>query len=185
VRAANGGVAPDTVLIANGSDTSTFFDALSLSAITSARGYPILLVDRDGVPVATRDVLEEFAPSRTIVGGGPRTVSPEVGVTLGAVRWYGSDRYSTSTRIASNAVDAGMLDAECSGVAAKLPDALTGGSMVGSEGGPLLVTGCNALPAGAAGFLGSHSETMRTCYAFGGHRSVEPAVLSQIGDHLR
>jgi putative cell wall-binding protein len=185
VRSANGGVAPETVLVANGADPTTFFDALALSPITAANGYPIALVADDTIPAQTQRVIDESGPSRVIVGGGPRTVSERVRASLGAERWYGSTRYSTATRIAGNAVSRGMLDSTYGGVAAKLPDALTGGAMMGRSRGALLVTEGDSLTSVTGSWLGGHSDTFDTCYVFGGHRSVEPPVLDQIEDRLR
>ncbi len=185
VRQANGGVAPDTVLVANGADPDKFFDALALSPVTSANGYPILLVAYDSVPAQTRRIVDDFAPSRVIIGGGPMTVSNGVRSTLGAERWYGSSRYSTATRIAENAVTEGWLDPVYAGVAAKLPDALTGGAMVGSMRGALLVTDGRSLTNVTGAWLDAHGDTIDTCYVFGGYKSVEPQVLGQIEDRLR
>jgi putative cell wall-binding protein len=185
VRQANGGAAPDAVLVANGADSEKFFDALALSALTSAEGYPILLVGSDSVPARTRQTLEQLSPDRVIVGGGPRTVSPAVAASLGAERWYGADRYSTATSIASRATAEGMVDPVYVGVAAVLPDALTGGSMVGAQGGPLLITDGASLSRAPSSWLGAHRGTIDTCYVFGGYRSVAPAVLSQIDVRLR
>jgi putative cell wall-binding protein/pectate lyase len=185
VRQANGGVAPDMVLVANGADPDKFFDALALSPITSANGYPIVLVGYDTVPSQTRRGIDEFSPSRVIVGGGPATVSNAVRSSLGAERWYGISRYSTATRIAENAVVAGWLDPVYAGVAAKLPDALAGGAMVGSMRGVLLVTEGGSLTNVTGSWLDAHGDTIDTCYVFGGYRSVEPQVLGQIEDRLR
>jgi hypothetical protein len=185
VRAENGGVAPDVALVANGADPETFFDALSLSAITSSRGYPILLVGRDAVPTASRRALAELDPTRVIIGGGPRTVSPAVQNTLGAERWDGSTRYSTSSRIANNALDEGMLEPVYFGVAAKLPDALTGGAMVGSMDGPLLITRGDTLLGITGEPVDTHRDTVDTCFVFGGYRSVAPAVIRQLEARLQ
>ncbi|MDH4140854.1 MAG: cell wall-binding repeat-containing protein, partial [Coriobacteriia bacterium] len=45
---------PPAVLIANGADSTKFFDALALSAISAGKGCPILLVSADSIPSATR-----------------------------------------------------------------------------------------------------------------------------------
>ena len=119
------GTTPKTVLVANGADATKFFDALALSPIAANNAYPILLVDQNAIPTATRAVVNDFKPSTVIVGGGPATVSDGVRSSLKATRWSGRDRYSTATSIATKAIQQKMLTANCVGVAAKLPDALT------------------------------------------------------------
>jgi putative cell wall-binding protein len=180
------GDTPGTVLVANGADSTKFFDALALSPIAAANGYPVLLVSEGSVPPATRSVIDSFDPSTVIVGGGPATVSEGVRRSLGGVRWSGGDRYSTGTTIASRAISSGMLEAETVGVAAKLPDALTGGSMVGAQGGgPLIITDGASLTPVTGGWLGARKASIAKCYVFGGEKSVTPRVKSQIEARLR
>jgi putative cell wall-binding protein/5-hydroxyisourate hydrolase-like protein (transthyretin family) len=176
---------PDTVLIANGADATKFFDALALSPIAANKGYPILLVNATSVPSATNSVVNEFSPSTVIVGGGPNTVSDSVKNQLGAVRWSDKDRYSTATKVASNAIAANYLDATVVGVAAKLPDALTGGSMVGSMGGPLVITNGESLTAVTGNWLSSNKSDIAECFVFGGEKSMTPTVKNQIEDKLK
>jgi putative cell wall-binding protein len=179
------GTTPKTVLVANGADATKFFDALALSPIAAANGYPILLVDENSVPSATRGVIGSLDPDTVIVGGGPATVSSSVQRSLGAVRWSGSDRYSTATTIASKAIASGMLDPMKVGVAAKLPDALTGGAMVGADNGPLVITNGSSLTPVTGGWLKGRKAEIAKCYVFGGEKSVTPVVKSQIEAALR
>jgi hypothetical protein len=179
------GTAPDTVLAANGADATKFFDALALSPIAAANAYPILLVTEDSVPSATNAVMGELGPSTVIVGGGPATVSEGVRSSLGAARWSGRDRYATATTIATNAISSGMLDAHATGVAAKLPDALAGGAMVGCEGSPLVITNGESLTSVTGSWISTHKGDVDMCYVFGGEKSMTPKVKSQIEERLR
>jgi putative cell wall-binding protein len=180
-----GGATPETVLIANGADDTKFFDALALSPIAAAKGYPILLVSETSVPRASNVVLEEFEPATVIVGGGPATVSEQVRTTLGASRWSGGDRYATATSIATNAMNSGMLTAAYPGVAAKLPDALAGGAMVGRVGSPLVITDGEALTSVTGSWLTGNTGAIQECYVLGGEKSLTPAAKSQIEARLR
>ncbi len=112
---------PGVALFANGADSTKFFDALALSPISAAQGAPILLVEYDKVPAATASAITELGmPGTRVVGGGPMTVSDKVRNQLGATRWSGTDRYSTATKIANEAVAKGWLARQEVGVAAKL-----------------------------------------------------------------
>lgn len=175
---------PTTVLVANGADPAKFFDALALSPISAYQAYPILLVSADAVPAATAGVLSEFDPTRVIVGGGPNTVSETVRTQLGAVRWSGSTRYSTALTIADKAVaEAGMSRAEV-GVAAVLPDALTGGSAIGRAGGVLVLTNGTTLTPETGTWLSANKAEIDRVRVFGGQASLSETVRTAIAGRL-
>jgi putative cell wall-binding protein len=185
-RAQNSGAEPPVVLIANGADSTKFFDALALSPIAAQNGYPILPVSASSVPAATERALRAIDPNTVVIGGGPNTVGSSVKNRIKAItgttpqQWYGNDRYSTATRIATNAVNYSWLTDQTVGVAAKLPDALTGGSMVGRKQGVLLVTDGNNLSSAPRSWMSSHSGSILKCYVFGGVKSMTPNVKNQI-----
>ena len=91
-------------LVANGADYDKFFDALALSPLAARTGYPILLVQEDNIPWATRSALNDLGVGYRVVGGGPDTVSDDVLNELASgaasARWSGPDRYSTAVAIA-------------------------------------------------------------------------------------
>ncbi len=178
------GEKPDVVLIANGADPSKFFDALALSPIAANKHYPILLVSATKVPPATQSELAKLDPDRVIIGGGPNTVSNTVKSKLGAERWDGRTRYTTALSIANKAMAEGWLGCGCTGIAAKLPDALTGGSMVGRMGGVLVLTDGASLTAETRTWLETHASTIMNCYAFGGPNSISDKVKLQIDNCL-
>lgn len=174
------------VLFANGADSSKFFDALALSPISAANGIPILLVEYGKVPAATTAAITELgSPTKRIVGGGPKTVSETVRKQLGATRWDGATRYDTATRIADSARAQGWLDREVVGIAAKLPDALTGGSTVGLDGGVLLITDGSKLSSATKTWLLTNKAYVSDCRVFGGTKSVAPAVKTEIENALK
>ncbi len=176
---------PDIVLFANGADQSKFFDALALSPIAAAQGAPILLVKADSVPPATTVAIADLGnPPTRIVGGGKNTVSESVRIALGATRWSGRSRYDTAIAIANGAVSVGWLNRQTVGVAAKLPDALTGGSFVGRKGGVLLLTDGGTLTAATNAWLLKYKAQVLGCYVFGGELSVKPSVVTAIGNAL-
>ena len=174
-------------LIANGADPEKFFDALALSPIAARTGYPILLVEEDSIPSATRAALADLAIPHRVVGGGPATVSDGVLAELRsggllAMRWAGADRYSTATEIARRAADAPYpwTSKHNIGVTAKLPDALTGGAFMGLRGSPIVLTQTDSLPASTRTFLDDPTAGIGECYVFGGPVSVTPSTADEI-----
>ncbi len=183
---AQGKPAPSVALIANGADSTKFFDALALSTVAANEGAPILLVSENSVPWQTRATLGAMSPSAIYVGGGPKTVSASVYNQLGADdRWSGNDRYLTAIDIANEAQKLGLIDHEYVGVAAVLPDALTGGSMVGQKGGVLLITNGQSLTSSTGSWLSAHKSTIKDSYVFGGPVSVSEKVRTQIDQRLQ
>lgn len=190
--------APDMVLIANGAEEAKFVDALSLSTIAAYRGAPILTVSRTSVPQATADAIAEMGiePDNIYVAGGPNTVSAGVLAQLGVVddSWYeggnrlaGGNRYTTAATIADWAISTGWLEGNVAGVAASVPDALTGGAAVGWKGGPLLLTTRDYLWPDTADYLYQLAPLLdpgdgspANCYVFGGPNSISATTLSQI-----
>ena len=88
--------ATSKVLVANGADSTKFFDALALSPIAARNGYPIIPVSATSVPSASRSILNEIGPSEVIIGGGPATVKSSVKSSIKSItgvtpqQWYGA-----------------------------------------------------------------------------------------------
>lgn len=89
----------DTVFVATG---RKFPDALAAGAAASSSDSPVLLVNADSVPPATRYQIQRLSPSTIYVAGGPSAISDGVVAELGAIvgseviRLGGVDRYETS-----------------------------------------------------------------------------------------
>lgn len=152
-----------TVLFANGANPAVFWDALACGPASAHNDIPILLVSQTSVPAATSKTVTWLHAKRKIVAGGTASVSETVRKQLGATRWGGATTQATARIVATNACNAGWLDGGTCAVAAKLPDALTGGVGMGlnyafysSLGGPILFTGSTKLGADAKAFMASH-----------------------------
>jgi putative cell wall-binding protein len=89
----------EVVYVASGRSAA---DALVAGAAAGAAGAPLLLVEPDAVPDATRAALDALQPTRIVVVGGSAAVSDEVVAALGAERLAGADRYATSAAVAAS-----------------------------------------------------------------------------------
>lgn len=174
---------PNRALVANGENPDKFFDALSLSPISAKTGAPILLVRANAVPSATSNAFTSLGITEGWVAGGTGTVSTGVLTTLGipeSNRLWGGDRYSTSVAVAGKAVAAGWLTPETIGLAAAMPDALSGGANVGFRGGILLVVQKTGLPAGTANFIGAQKPLISEVWMLGGTGSATDDVRRDV-----
>ncbi len=196
IQTRTGRPAPGTVLIANGADQAKFSDALALSPIAAAQGYPILLVSATAVPAETSAEIARLTTAKgsavgIVAAGGPNTIASSVltsglGVTDDAEhRWAGTNRYLTATTIATKAQAKGWLDFGAVGFAASLPDALAGGGMLGSKNGVLLLTQSTVLSPDTAAWLSINGGSIEECYIFGGTVVITPAVEAQINNYLQ
>lgn len=179
-------VPPTVALVANGADPKTFFDALALSAVSARTGFPILLVRATAVPPVTASRLASIAPSQVWVAGGPATVGNGVFASLHATgRWWGATRYDTALAVANGAIAKGWLRPDRVALAAKLPDALTGGSSLGVRGTPVLVTWGGGLLPQPASFLTARRLQLWGAAVLGGTGSISTGVETSVRQALR
>lgn len=172
---------PAAAIVANGADATRFYDALAASAVSRHTGVPILLSGPRTVPSETLSALAGAGWPETIVVGGTGTLSGAVYTTVRASsRWAGDSRYSTAAAIARNAVIRGWSDGGTAGVAAKLPDALTGAGLVGRSGGTLLLTTASRLEWQSWSFLLHPPAPVSKVYVLGGPASVLDAQVAEI-----
>ncbi|MDO8885557.1 cell wall-binding repeat-containing protein [Candidatus Oleimmundimicrobium sp.] len=100
--------APTTYLIATGEN---FPDALAAAAAGAKYDFPVLLVTKDSIPTATKDLIlsDEGRDVKLIIVGGTGVVSDTVvselaGLTSGTIkRVSGADRYATAVEVAKHA----------------------------------------------------------------------------------
>lgn len=181
VAEGDGRVLPGRVLIANGADRARFFDALALSPVAASSGAPILLVGRDFVPAPTADALADLGPSQVIVAGGIAAVSPAVYARVGGTRRLaGPDRFATAAAVADHSVVSGWLGPMQVGISATLPDALSGGAMMGRMNGALLLTRRDVLPGPTWAYLEAHDQDIVAARVFGGPLAVSEGVRDAI-----
>lgn len=177
---------PAAVLVANGADRRTFFDALALSAVSARTGFPVLLVRSTTVPPVTAARLAAINPSQIVVAGGPATVSNGVYASLGATtRWWGATRYDTALAVANGAIARGWLTPDRVSLAAKLPDALTGGASLGSHGTPVLVTAGTVLSSQARTFILQRRSRLWGVDVLGGTGSISLPVEATVRQVLQ
>ena len=146
---------PTVVYVASGTG---FADALAGGAAAAGDRGVLLLTARDALPDATRRALEELAPVPIVVLGGSAAVSAGVEAQLaayadGAVRRFaGADRYATAVAVSEARFPAGAGVAYVA-TGEQFPDALAAAPAVAVDGGSLLLTPRDSLPAVVAGEL--------------------------------
>jgi putative cell wall-binding protein len=170
----------DTVFVATG---TAFPDALAGGPAAARRAAPVLLVERDRIPDATRAELDRLKPAHVVVRGGPASVSDGVASELrtfasaGVSRIWGSDRYLTAVAV-SNAVFTAGAPVAYVASGDTFPDALAGGPAAGAGGGPVLLTHRDSLPRDTIGEL--QRLKPNTIVVLGGTAAISSAVEQQL-----
>jgi putative cell wall-binding protein len=168
-----------------------FPDALAVSPIAAANGWPIYLTPTAALPasVATAMMTNAWGGNPTNHGyiiGGESAVSASVADTLdaapfmGFMRIDGSTRYETAAEVADIGFDGlGMLFSRPAiATGENFPDALAGGVLQGSDYSVMLLTRGGSLSPEAAALLTKYKDHIYDLRFLGGSDVVTPAVRS-------
>ncbi len=168
----------DVVFVATGED---FPDAIAAGPAAAARHAPILLARRDAVPAATRAELARLSPAEVVILGGPGVVSEQVAADLAAswsvTRIAGEDRYGTAAALSASVFPAGTPVAYVA-TGEDFPDALAGGPAAVADGGPILLTAPDRLPASTRAELARLAPGR--IVVLGGASAVSEAVVAEL-----
>ena len=173
------------VLVAEGEHVNAargWPDALSASALGAAQRMPVLLVNAERLPDATRDRLA--ADTAVTIVGGTASVSSDVEEELdaaaGAVsRLAGDDRYATSALAARASLDRGASAAAVYLATGRdFADGLVAGAAAGADGGILLLVDGQDLARSAAttAVLEERRADLREVHVVGGIVAISAAV---------
>lgn len=159
-------------------------DAQAGGPAAAAEGAPILLVQADALPYATRIELQRLAPQTVVVLGGPAAIADsvltEVSNTLpaaGVTRRAGANRYATAVEISKAAFPDGATTVFVA-TGENFPDALVAAPAAIAAGGPLLLVPSGSLPSVVA------TEIQRLApdriVVVGGTVAVSPSVFTAL-----
>jgi hypothetical protein len=142
-------VMPGAAFIANGDQSGRVFGPAACSAVSAARGVPVLPVGLKSVPKPISRAIKALGvrPGRLYVVGDSKSVSEKVRKALripsgnrlqGPTR--GSTRYTVAVAIATKALSMGWIrNSNVIALASTPYDAVLGGAVSGDAGGQLLI----------------------------------------------
>lgn len=174
----------NTAIIVTG---TTYPDALSIAPYAYATRSPIFLTERNTLTPETQATIKSQGLTNAIIVGGTSAVPASVesqlrnsGVTS-ISRWWGQNRYQTSSVIADNSVKAGVLSYSGSYIATgrNFPDALSAGAVAGSARVPLLLADNTATSALDDHLLSNTNVGSIDRIVFAGGDSAVPPALRQ------
>lgn len=169
----------DAAIVASGRD---FPDALAGNYLAGRLGAPVLLAERDSVPLPTLDALYRLGVKRVTLLGGEGALGSSVLAALGAggfdvTRIAGGDRFETAAAVARE----GGAPASRTALLASgrtFPDALAAGPVAYGAGIPQLLTEPTSLSPAAANALSELGIT--NVLVLGGAGSVSDTVVGQL-----
>jgi uncharacterized delta-60 repeat protein len=161
---------PPVLMEATGTD---FADATSAGAAAAYEGGAILLTSGSTMPAETQAYINANPGDVRIAVGGPASqADPQAKPVAGA------DRYATSAALAALCFATPGTVGLATGL--QYPDALAGGVAAALQGGPLILTDPDTLPAPAATYLKATAPWTATADVFGGVGVVSQAIVASV-----
>ncbi len=131
---------PEKAVIAYGLN---FPDALAIAPYAAQNGYPILLVDKETIPAATKLAMKNI--DDTIVIGGESVITKKVYQGLSSPeRISGANRFETAAKVKTTFYPEAKSAYLATGFG--FADALAGSVLAAKDGAPLLLVKSNELP---------------------------------------
>ncbi|MBT2686002.1 cell wall-binding repeat-containing protein [Bacillus sp. ISL-37] len=173
------------VIIANGLN---FPDALSVSAFAASNQIPIVFAEKDRIPQETRDFIDKYGFSKSIIIGGTGVISDSVIKNFpNPIRLSGKNRFETNIKVINHfnadTTPVGLMFA----TGYNFPDALAGGVLAAKSNYPLVLTDSNAIPAPTQAYIQQQVNNSKPEYldmlVLGGKAAVSPETVFKI-DHI-
>lgn len=180
------GAIPGVILV-SAENRSAFYDALAASPIAYAKHMPMLAVRKASIPASIKSVLSGPLSARPrYAASGPTYLGASAS---GAHRLAMSpNRYAAAVSIAGAAVSApkSWLSLANTGLAAVLPDSVTGGAFMGKRGGVLLFTDSSTtMQIATRAYISANKARIGTGWIFGGSGSVTNPVQTKFWQLLK
>ncbi len=177
---------------------ANFADALSVSPVAAANGWPIYLTSPATLATTVKDAMVGAGVTHGYVVGGEVAVTPAVMdalndefMTMPGVDMFsrvsGDTRYETSARFAQAAWDGmGMMFSRVAlATGQNYPDALAGGVLQGSDYCPLLLTPSASLDPDVGALITDHTMEIYEMRYLGGQSALSTAVETAVGARLQ
>lgn len=169
----------DVVYLATGLD---YPDALVGAALAGSKAGPVLLTKPDTMPAVTKAKLQQLAPSRVVLLGGPEVITKDVLAEVQQLtdaetgRLHGDNRYETAAQISRGF--SGSSDVVYIATGQDYPDGLAAAARSGSLNAPVLLTQPDHLPGVTKNELSRLSP--KRIVMLGGELAISPGVANQL-----
>ncbi|MGC1208092.1 MAG: cell wall-binding repeat-containing protein, partial [Ornithinimicrobium sp.] len=181
----------DTVYLSSG---TTFADALAATPLAANGIHPAgiesagnpapILLSGTRLPRATIEALDDLKPRNVVLLGGTKSLPSSLQRDLtergyAVTRVGGGTRYDTASKLSLAYGRNVPVVYVASGADRSFPDALSGAALAATEGGPILLTGRDSVPASVTSALKQLNPTK--IVVLGGQESVSDTVYTTLG----
>lgn len=157
-----------------------FADALSIASIAAQNKMPILLTDKDDLPVVTKSFLANKTFTQNYILGGTGVVGTNIDSYLNnPVRLGGLSRYETNSAVLNYFADKFNYDKVYVASGENYPDALSGSVLASSSNSPLILVGNSVDPSVMDSIKAQHNK-YKNVIILGGAAVVSDALANSI-----
>lgn len=171
------------VILVNGYN---YADALVSSSLSSALDAPILLTPKNSVPDGVKNEIKRLGAENIIVIGGESSVSSAALKSLGGYkieRIAGSSRYETANKVYDRLKSMGKVqDKAVLASGEGFADALSAGTIAGSDATPILLSRTGTITSGTADRI--KTSGIKKIIVVGGTNSVSESVVKGLGKDI-
>ena len=171
------------VILVNGYN---YADALVSSSLSSALNAPILLTPKNSVPDNVKNEIKRLGAENIIIIGGENSVSSSALKSLGGYkieRIAGSSRYETAEKVYDRLKSMGKVQGKAVLASGEgFADALSAGTIAGSDATPILLSKSKAITSGTADRI--KAAEINKVIVVGGKNSVSETVVKGLGKDI-
>ena len=180
-------IGPSTQVIL--ASSTSFPDALSVSAPAAALGIPILLTEQRTLPDSTKQLLKDFQVTKTFIVGGKFAISAAFDSKGGVLENYGPERLAGDTKYDTMLQIVKYFDQSPKSIVIatgeNFPDGLSGGSFAALNGSPMLLIPKQALNSDTQAYLSNLIGKTTNAYILGGTGVISSSLEKSIGEILK
>lgn len=154
-----------------------FPDALAIAPYAARNGYPILLTNTNTLPDSTRNIINQWGVSETIIVGGEGSVSSTVYNSVpNPNRIDGRNRFEVAANIANKYFSTRSQSSIATGMT--FADALTGAVFAAKRNEPILLTTSTSIPNETRNAIINNGY--QSFFVYGGPASVSDGIFNSL-----
>lgn len=161
---------------------SGFADGISFSAVAAKRKTPIVLVEKNTIPLEVKNYLNSIDETKTYIIGGEGVVSNEIANSLvNPYRLGGKDRYETNKIIFETFKNDMNLKKVFMASGVTYPDALSASALAAKEGTFVMLSHTSVLSNYTKSMVEENKKSLEHFYILGGESVLSNSILNGLG----
>ncbi|WP_052037868.1 cell wall-binding repeat-containing protein [Clostridium drakei] len=167
---------PSAVVVTSGEN---FPDSLSISAIASQLGMPIIIASKDGLSDEAISYIKNSGATKTYIAGGNGVLSSSIENQVpNPTRLSGEDRYATNLAVLNQFASSLKFENVYLATGDDFADALVGSELAAQTQSPVVLTN-NSLTSGISKYLAEHMQSSTKVVAIGDNNAVADSLIEK------